>query len=264
METETASGPKRAIRQLKVDALELRIYAQTDDLMHEAAIIATEQLRAAIAQTGKAAAILATGNTQLLFLEKLAVQRGLDWSCVTLFHMDEYLGIGGSHPSSFQTYMREKVAARVRPGTFHYIAGDALEPIEECLRYGRLLRAQPIDLCVLGVGDNGHIAFNDPAVANFEDNYAVKLVRLDEVSRFQQARQGHFRSREEVPLYALTLTIPALCSAKRLVCLATGRHKAAIISKMLREPVGSVCPASVLRHQPDALLLLDEEAASLI
>jgi glucosamine-6-phosphate deaminase len=264
MQNESLSKSSPAARELKVDGLPVRVYARKEDLMGEAADMAAEILRRAIAAQNRASAILATGNTQLDFLERLAAQPGLDWSRIALFHMDEYLGINAAHPSSFRTYMREKVEARVHPGAFHYIAGDALEPMQECLRYGRLLRQHPIDLCVLGVGDNGHLAFNDPAVADFDDPYPIKIVKLDEVSRFQQVKQGHFRSMDEVPQYALTLTIPTLCASRRMICMAAGRHKAAIVSRMLREPIGSVCPASVLRNMPHAVFLVDEESASLI
>ena len=136
--------------------------------------------------------------------------------------------------------------------------------MRECDRYASLLRRQPVDLCILGIGDNGHIAFNDPEVANFEDPYAVKIVKLDDTSRQQQAKQGHFRTKEEVPQYALTLTVPTLCASRALICLALGGHKASIVERVLRGPVGPACPATVLRGQPHAVLLLDEPCAALI
>ncbi len=260
----TISGKATAMRQMKVDSLPVRIYPRAEDVVTDAAGMAAETLRRAIAATGKAAAILATGNTQLLFLDKLTAQPGVDWSRITLFHMDEYLGISGTHRSSFRTYMREKVENRVRPGAFHYLIGDALEPLQECERYAALLRQQPVDLCILGIGDNGHIAFNDPDVADFNDPHPVKIVKLDDTSRLQQAKQGHFGSMEEVPQYALTLTVPTLCAARSMICLALGKHKASIVSQVLRNPVSPACPASVLRNQPHALLMLDEDCASLL
>ena len=264
MPTASVPGPAQSFRPIQVDLLPARIYPRAAEMMDAAAALAAGQLRAAIRDNGKAAAIMATGNTQLVFLEKLAQEPGIDWGRVTLFHMDEYLGIAAGHPSSFRRYLREKVEAKVKPGAFHYLAGDALEPILECDRYAELLRRQPIDLCMAGVGENGHIAFNDPAVANFNDPYPVKLVKLDEVSRLQQVKQGHFRSIDEMPQYAFTLTIPTLCASRMILCLSTEGRKAAIVAKMLRGPISAACPASVLRQTKDALFLMDEDSASML
>ena len=247
-----------------VDRLTVKVYPTPASLVADAAATAQAKLVAAIRQRGAAAAILATGNSQLQFLDMLVKNGGVDWSRVVLFHMDEYLGIGPEHPASFARYMHERVEERVHPREFHYLAGDSPEPILECEKYATMLRAQPIDLCVLGVGENGHLAFNDPPVADFEDERWVKIVRLDESSRRHQIGYGYFKSLAEVPLYGLTLTIPALCAAENILCLAPGAKKAAIVRKLLRDEVGQRCPASVLRTQPQAQLLVDAEAASLL
>jgi glucosamine-6-phosphate deaminase len=178
--------------------------------------------------------------------------------------MDEYLGLPGDHPSSFRHYLRERVESKVACREFHYLNGDASEPAQECDRYAALLQAQPIDVCVLGVGDNGHLAFNDPPVASFDDPFPVKIVKLDEVCRQQQVNQGHFSSIDAMPAYALTLSIPTLCSARRLLCLVPGKHKAGIIQTMLTGPISTDCPASILRRMPQATLLLEEASAHLI
>jgi glucosamine-6-phosphate deaminase len=172
------------------------------------------------------------------------------------------LGIGGTHPASFQLFMRELVEQKVSPRKFNYLAGDTVEPIAECDRYHGLLSAQPIDLCFLGIGETGHIAFNDPEVADFKDPYPVKLVKLADKSRQQQVNTGFFDRIEAVPQYALTLTLPTICRARRICCLAMGARKAGIVKTMLTGEISHVCPASILRKYPTATLYLDEAAAS--
>ena len=252
------------IKTFTIDSLTVRVFARPADLVAEAAREAHRQLQSALTTTGTAAAILATGNSQLQFLDALIALGGVDWSHVTLFHMDEYLGIHAQHPASFRRYLRERVESKVRPKVFHYLAGDCLEPLHECARYARLLQAQPIDLCCLGIGENGHLAFNDPPVANFEDPHFVKLVKLDDVCKMQQVKQGHFPSLEAVYPYAFTLTIPALCSARKMICLAPEKRKASPVKDALQGPISSTCPASSLRTQPQAVMLLDTESASLL
>lgn len=252
------------IKTFTVDSLSVRVYARPADLVADAAHDAQQQLQTALAATGTAAVILATGNSQLQFLDALIALGGVDWSRVTLFHMDEYLGIDAQHPASFRRYLRERVESKVRPRAFHYLAGDCLEPLQECARYARLLQAQPIDLCCLGIGENGHLAFNDPPVADFNDPHLVKLVKLDDVCKMQQVKQGHFPSLEAVNPYAFTLTIPALCAAQKMICLAPEKRKAQPIKDTLKGPISPTCPASFLRKQSQALLLLDSESASLL
>jgi glucosamine-6-phosphate deaminase len=247
-----------------VDSLAVRIYAQPADLVAAAADEAQKHLAAALTATGTAAAILATGNSQLQFLDALIALGGVDWSRVTLFLMDEYLGIDAQHPASFRRYMRERVECKVQPRAFHYLAGDCLEPLQECARYARLLQAQPIDLCCLGIGENGHLAFNDPPVADFKDPQLVKLVKLDDVCKMQQVKQGHFPSLEAVNPYAFTLTIPALCAARKMICLAPEKRKAQPVKDALHGPISPACPASCLRTQSQAVMLLDTESASLL
>src|SRR5262249_361674 len=153
--------------------------------------------------------------------------------------------------------MRERVEQRVKPHQFHYLQGDTLLPLEECARYTSLLEAQPIDLCCLGIGENGHLAFNDPPVASFTQSHPVKLVKLDEACRPQQVNEGRFPSMEAVPQYAFTLTIPMLCRAKRMLCVAPEKRKAKAVREALRGPIQTACPASFLRKQPQATLFLD-------
>lgn len=252
------------VRTFKTDDLSVRVYGSRADLAAAAAGEVCAYLKEVLQRQGSAAVILATGNSQIEFLKQLVALGGVDWSHVTLFHMDEYLGISADHKASFRRYMRERVEGLVKPQAFHYLEGDCPEPIAECERYSALLQAQPIDLCCLGVGENGHLAFNDPPVANFEDPRLVKLVQLDHACRMQQVNEGHFPGLEAVPQYALTLTIPALCKARKMVCLSPETRKAKAIQAALRGPIAASCPASALRRQPQAVLLLDLDSAALL
>lgn len=252
------------IRTFQVDALPVRVYGRATEMAEDVARLAHEHLLEVLGRQGSAAVILATGNSQIKFLEYLIALSGIDWSKLTLFHMDEYLGIDAHHKASFRRYMRERVEQRVNPGQFHYLEGDTLLPLDECERYAALLQAQPIDLCCLGVGENGHLAFNDPPVANFQDPHQVKLVKLDEACRQQQVGEGHFPDLNAVPQYAFTLTIPMLCSAKKLLCVAPEKRKARAIKAALQGPVSVACPASFLRTQPHATLFLDADSTALL
>ena len=248
----------------QADALPVRVYETQDEMARDAATLAHEYLTQVLSSQGTAACILATGNSQIQFLEHLIALGSIDWSRITLFHMDEYLGIDPTHKASFRRYMREKVETRVRPLQFHYIEGDVLLPMEECKRYAGLLNAQPIDLCCLGVGENGHLAFNDPPVARFDDAHLIKLVELDDACKMQQVREGHFANLEAVPPYAYTLTVPALFKARKVICISPETRKAKAIKAALQGPISTACPASYLRTQGHATLLLDNESAALL
>ena len=252
------------IKSFVVDSLRVRVYATQDQLVQDAAREVESYLQQVFMAQGSAAAILATGNSQIRFLQQLVNLGGVDWSRITLFHMDEYLGLSADHPASFRHYMRERVVGLVQPKVFHYLEGDAWLPIKECERYAQLLRAQPIDLCCLGIGENGHLAFNDPAVADFNDARSVKIVRLDDACKHQQVGEGYFPSLETVPSYALTLTIPALCAAKKMICIVPEKRKAEAVQAALQGPITVTCPGSILRKQAHCLLFLDSESASLL
>ncbi|AUT02761.1 glucosamine-6-phosphate deaminase [Nostoc sp. CENA543] len=247
-----------------VDRLAVQVYQSESDMAQDVAMIAQKHLQSVLQYQEKAAVLLATGNSQLKFLEALIGLGGVDWSRITLFHLDEYLGINADHPASFRHYMRERVEKRVSPHQFHYIAGDTLEPLTECDRYTKLLQAQPINLCCLGIGENGHLAFNDPSVANFQDPYSVKIVKLDAANRQQQVNTGQFPHLDNVPQYAFTVTLPLICSAQKILCLAPEQRKAQIVKRMLSGSISTDCPASILRQQSQATLFLDANSAGLV
>lgn len=247
-----------------VGKLPVHQHETISELASHAAEAAAAVLAEGIRARGEAAAIIATGNSQDLFLDHLMARSDVEWDKVTLFHMDEYLGLSADHPASFRRYLMDRVARRVGPAAVHLVEGDAAEPIKECERYGTLLASAPIDLCCLGIGENGHLAFNDPPVADFEDPRLVKIVRLDAASRLQQVGEGHFPDLASVPAYALTLTIPALFLARRVLTIVPEKRKAEAVRRSLRGPVSTDCPGSYLCTRDNAELFLDADSASLL
>lgn len=248
-------------KHLQVDCLRVKVYNSSTELTQDAAWLAQNYLQSLLATQDTVSVVLATGNSQLQFLDLLVTAQTIDWSRVILFHLDEYLGIESDHPGSFRYYLQQKVGRKITPRQFHFIEGDAIEPLAECIRYSELLQQQPIDLCLLGIGNNGHLAFNEPSVADFNDPHVVKLVKLEAKTRQQQKDSGgYFPTFETVPQYAYTLTIPTICSAKKIFCLAPGTHKKEVVKKTLIEPINANFPASILRTQPQATLFCDSNS----
>ena len=261
--------PSRTTQATKVDELSVRIAPSTAELTQDVAMLAQDYLRSRLQEQETVSIILATGNSQLEFLKAMsstssAIAQGdtLDWSRIILFHLDEYLGISATHPGSFRYYLRHKVEQKVQ-SRFHYIEGDAKEPILECDRYSKLLQQQAIDLCLLGIGDNGHLAFNEPSVADFNDSQVIKLVQLETKTRQQQVNGGYFTDLNAVPSYAYTLTIPTICAAQRIFCLAGGSHKQEVVRQTLEKAISPDFPATILRTLPHATLFCDRDSFSL-
>ena len=251
-------------RDFKADSLSVRVFDDVQSLAAAAATDAAGAIRTAIDDRGGANVMLATGNSQLVFLGELAEHTDVDWSRVTAFHMDEHVDLAPTHSASFQRYMREKVAAKLPVKEFHYLSGDTGDAQAEADRYTALLRTHPLDLCVCGIGENGHLAFNDPPVADFDDPADVKIVALEPASRRQQVAEGHFATIDEVPTLALTVTIPALVRARRLLAIVPEARKAVPVRDALNGPISTSCPASFLRRQSHATLYLDAGSASLL
>ncbi|MEX2501307.1 MAG: glucosamine-6-phosphate deaminase [Trueperaceae bacterium] len=252
------------IREQRVERLPVRVYADEATLGAAAAADMAELLRDAIAQRGEANLILATGNSQLAFLKALRESDDVDWRRVRIFHMDEYVGIDPEHKASFPRFLREHFLDHVDGATFHPISGDPARTAAICAEYEALLREHPADAVALGWGENGHLAFNDPPFAEFADPVWAKAVRLDDVSRQQQVGEGHFASLDEVPTHAITLTIPALLAAKRVLCIVPESRKADAVHACLTEPVSEDRPGSVLRRVDHATLYLDPDSAARI
>ncbi len=241
--------------------MELHIFPSKTEMARAAAASAAAILQAALTDRGSATFVAATGNSQLEFLAALAAEPGVDWSRTTMFHLDEYIGLPPTHPASFRRYLQEHLIDRVRPGLVHLIQGDSPDPRAECARLNRLIGSTPIDVAFVGIGENGHLAFNDPPVADFLDPVRVKVVRLDAACRTQQLNDGCFERIEDVPTHAYTLTVPALLSASTVSVVVPGPRKADAVLATLRGPFGEACPATALRHHSGATLYLDRESA---
>jgi len=250
-------------RQRTVEHLPVQVHADGDALARAAAEAAATVLRDTVAENGVAHAMFATGNSQLRFVDALVGSPGVPWSDVVVFHMDEYVGVGPDHRAGFQHWIRERISRRVSPLRSHYIDGLA-EPQGECARYAELLRNHPVDLCCLGIGENGHLAFNDPPVADFADPLDVKVVELDPACRLQQVNEGHFSDVDAVPSHAITITIPALLRARAVLAVVPEERKAVPVRDALEGPVSTACPASVLRTRDNVTLYLDAGSASLL
>jgi glucosamine-6-phosphate deaminase len=254
----------KPIFEIKIDELQTSIYQTNEELGMAAAEEATDILQRAIREKGDANVILATGNSQLTFLKAIRT-KPIDWPKVNIFHMDEYIGLDPAHPASFPLFLRTHLLDYIQPKEFFLIPPSTLQNAAKiCKNYEVLLRAYPVDLCVLGIGENGHLAFNDPPFADFEDSRWVKIVKLDEASRRQQVGEGHFKNIDEVPTHAITLTIPTLLAAKHLLALVPEARKADAVYRSLVDPVTVKCPGSILRHTPHAHLYLDADSASKI
>jgi glucosamine-6-phosphate deaminase len=245
-----------------VDAMAVRVHDSDAELASDAAAEAADTIGSAIASRGVANVMFATGNSQLGFLEVLTARDDVAWDRLVGFHMDEYRGIPAEHPASFRRYLQERIVDRVHPGAFEFIAGDAPDAAGECARYAALLRDHPLDLCCLGIGENGHLAFNDPPVADFDDPVDVKVVALDEACRRQQVGEGHFATVPDVPAEAITVTIPALLRAGRVLAIVPDARKRDPVRMALTGPVTTACPASVLRTWAHVTLHLDRFSAA--
>jgi glucosamine-6-phosphate deaminase len=251
------------IRRLAFDQMPVLIFESNDALGARAADDLANILIRTIAERGLASIILATGNSQLKFMQALRVKEGIDWSSVVVFHMDEYLGMSDRHPASFPRYIREKLTDHVRPRAFFAMRGDAPDVQAELARYRDLLAQYPADACVLGIGENGHLAFNDPP-ADFETEAVIHVVNLDERCRLQQVGEGHFVTLADVPTQALSLTVPTLLAARRVLGVVPESRKAEAVRDALRGPVTPDCPASILRTRSHVTLYLDRDSAALL
>jgi glucosamine-6-phosphate deaminase len=242
----------------------VHVHDDVNAMARAAADEALSVMRAAVEARRVAHAMFATGNSQLAFVRTLVAETdGVPWSRTVVFHMDEYVGVGPDHPAGFQRWIRERIVDPAQPQAAHYVQGLG-DPEEECRRYAGLLRSLPLDLCCLGIGENGHLAFNDPPVADFEDPKDVKVVELDTACRLQQVNEGHFAGLSEVPTHAITVTIPALLRAGRVLAIVPEARKAEPVLAALTGPVSSSCPASVLRTLAHVTIHLDPGSAALL
>ena len=248
----------------RVGGLSVYVYDTREAMGVAAAAAVAAELRRLIAERGTASAIFASAPSQNEFLAALVEAPDLDWRRVVAFHLDEYLGMAEDAPQSFRRFLLDRLVARAPVGEFHGLCGEADDAEAECARYARLLEERPPDLGVLGVGENGHLAFIDPPFCDFDDPAAVKVVELDETCRNQQVHDGAFGSLDEVPRHALSLTIPTIMARPRLVAVVPGPAKRDAVKAALEGPIATTCPASILRRHGDAHLFLDRDSAALL
>ncbi len=220
---------------------------------------AASALSACIDRKGHATFIAASGLSQVKFLAALVDTPDIDWSKTTMYHLDEYIGLPESHPATFRHYMRKHIVDRIQPGTVHFIGGDASDPRVECERLNGIAKTDPIDVAFLGVGVNGHLAFNDPP-ANFDIADPFTIVDLVESCRLQQVEEEWFATLDAVPKQAITATISHILSSDHIFCIASGTRKASAIKNALTGPISPSCPASILRRHQNTELFLDPDA----
>lgn len=240
------------------------IYRTKKEAGIAAANSAAQAIRSAIRHKGQANIILATGASQFEMLEQLAAGHGIDWLKVVMFHLDEYIGLGPDHPASFRRYLKERFVDEVSPlKAAYFVRGDAEDSAEECRRLGVLIGGHPIDVACVGIGENGHLAFNDPP-ADFETQEPYLTVQLDEQCRKQQLGEGWFASLDEVPSRAISMSINQILKSKQLVVTVPDLRKARAVKEALEGPVTPQCPASILQQHANCSIFLDEPAASLL
>lgn len=241
--------------------MEIFIAETSEILGRMAANRGAELVRRAILDQGEANIILATGASQFEMLKEL-VKQDVDWHLVTVFHLDEYIGLAETHPASFRRYLRERFADLVSLKEFVFIDG-CTDPEQECLRLGNLIRRHPVDVAFVGIGENGHLAFNDPP-ADFETEEPYLVVSLNEDCRRQQTGEGWFHSINEVPKKAISMSIRQIMKSKSIICSVPEERKSTAVRNTLYSMVSPACPASILRNHPDTALYLDPSSASLI
>ena len=241
--------------------MKVELYNTPPELGKAAATNAAQLIHEAIAIKGTANIILATGTSQLETLSSL-VQEDIDWRKVTMFHLDEYIGLPVTHAASFRKYLQERFISKVCLQAAYLINGEA-NPPQECERLGRLIAQRPIDVALVGIGENGHLAFNDPP-ADFKTEEPYIIVELNEACRKQQLGEGWFKTIAEVPQQAISMSIKQIMKSKNIICSVPDKRKAVAVKNCLEEEMSNLYPASILQEHSNCIVYLDKEAASLL
>ena len=250
---------------MRVDKLEVKIFGSRDEMGQAAALDIREKILELLVRKQEINIVFAAAPSQNEVLEQLTAFDDIDWSRISAYHMDEYIGLSDEHlGKSFGYFLDQHVFSKVPFKCVHHINGKADDPNEECNRYTELLKSNPTDIVIMGIGENGHIAFNDPWVADFSDTETVKVVELDHACRQQQVNDGCFRTLEDVPTHAITLTCPTLFSGKNLFCIVPAKTKAKAVKRTLCGDISEICPATILRKHESAVLYLDGDSSSLL
>lgn len=252
------------IKTGKQDLLTYKIYPTREEMGKAAAAEAAEAIRTLLARKGEINMIFAAAPSQNEFLAALTADKSIDFTKINAFHMDEYIGLPADAPQGFANFLRRSLFDKVPFKSVNTIDCTAPDPEKECERYAALLKEYPCDIVCMGIGENGHIAFNDPHDADFHDPKTVKVVSLDEVCRQQQVNDGCFKNIDEVPKYALSLTIPTLVAPEYIFCVVPAKTKANAVKNTLTGPISEACPATILRRHRNAVLYLDMDSAALV
>ena len=250
------------ISKTREDAIRIQVFPDGPSLARAAAEEAADQIRTAIADHGGARIIAATGISQIAFLESLVAAPGVDWSRVEMFHLDEYVGLPANHPASFRRYLLERLIRPADIGTFHLIDGEH-DAADVCRRLGREISEAPVDVAFVGIGENGHLAFNDPP-ADFDATEPYLIVRLDEACRRQQVGEGWFESIQTVPEWAITMSIPQILKSHAVVAVVPEARKAEAVRRCFEGDISPQAPASALRKHADTSVFLDVDSAALL
>ncbi|MBC7109036.1 MAG: glucosamine-6-phosphate deaminase [Methanomassiliicoccales archaeon] len=243
--------------------MKVYIYNTADEMAHAAANLAASILTSCVAAKGNAVFVAATGTSQLAFLAALTTHKEIPWDKTIMFHLDEYIGLDESHPASFRNYLRKHLISKVPLGKYYLINGNAPDPETECRRLAEIISAYKIDIAFVGIGENGHLAFNDPP-ADFDTDAPYIVVKLDETSRFQQVKEGWFTKIEEVPHTAITMSIKCILKAEVIIAVVPEARKALAVKQTLEGPITPLCPATALRLHPNVHLFLDKDSASML
>ena len=244
--------------------MDVRIFATKGEMGAAAATAGAEKIREALAERGEARIVMASAASQFEVVEALTREPDIAWERVTLFHLDEYIGVSPGHPASFSRFLRERFLARlpVELKAFHAIEGEN-EARTECVRVGRVLAGEAPVVAFIGIGENGHIAFNDPP-ADFETEEPYLLVELDDVCRQQQVGEGWFPDLESVPTHAISMSVQQILKAERIICVVPDDRKADAVQKTVEGGMSPDVPATILQDHGDCMLFIDEPAASLL
>jgi glucosamine-6-phosphate deaminase len=254
-----------SLRQFFVDKFDVRVYPTRKEMGTACAAEAGKVLRQLLAEKESVNIIFASAPSQLEVLEGLLIQEGIAWDRVNAFHMDEYVGLPADAPQGFGNYLKVRFFSKLPFRHVFYMDGNAPDLDSECERYATLLREHPVDIAFLGIGENGHLAFNDPHIADFNDPLLVKLNKdLDPVCRQQQVTDNLFMSLSDVPHHAITITLPGLLAAKYAYAIVPGQTKQQVVKKCLEGPISTECPGSILRQHEKAQLYLDDASAALL
>ena len=255
---------KDPIKQFKVDSLQVYVYESRIEMGIAAYECYKTYINQLLTRTDRIRAVFAAAHSQTDYFNALSNDSEIDFSKIDAFHMDEYMGLGRNAPQNFGNFLEKAIFSKKKFHEVNYIQSDASDINAECIRYEQLLKMAPLDIVSLGIGENGHLAFNDPHEAKFDDNRWVRETTLDDICRQQQVNDGEFIHIDQVPKQALTLTIPALMSCKYIIGIVPTKRKAQAVYDAIYGSVSESCPASILRTHQNATLFLDREAAELL